>query len=788
MADLAKIKRNVARMAAQNAPEEDIDGYIASEGVTFEDLKNYQKFDEAATGAVSSFAHGGSLGLADKVGGAIYGAGAAAVDAYHGKPYIEAFKDRYNELVGDSKEQREKFANNHPVAAFGLEMGGNVAGAGRAIYKHLADKGVKGVRLLAGSAGLEGGIQSGVDSEMAEDVPANILTGGAFSAALGYGGNKILSGLKKADFVLQPFQNRYLRAADAMKKIIGEDDLRKAMADTRRFSNDLAEVGNSKINRLAKIVREQTPEASDVFEIRLLEINQENPDYARGIVNLTLGKKTKLGNIEDITTAAKKQADPYYKQLEKMGDLEIWEIGQRLKNASAQSIKTIKRTRPEEYNAYVQEVAKREKLKLLGDIEHFTKDAKRNQYLNTLGSTAKNPDLSATLTDKDGKIKQYLVKKYNNQFGQDIYDLIIKQDDGIYNKFPTNLRYAAKQFKEPLDDLSVNGTQSGNMGISPSPEGKYILSDLGRFVNENEYLQNIIKRIRKNPVVDSLHPGMRQAANTDFSLLNQAKKEIDREISLLAKNRSANREYIAEREIVKKNLVDMIDKATDGLYSKTLKIYEDQGKYLHAQKIADDIFDPKVSSEVFNKKVAEMSPLELESLKIGLRDNLLSKLDSKNNENLAYNIFKQAGVKNKLKQVLREIDYDTLTKYADARINSYRNYNKILGGSQTSSNQMVRDALNPDLQDTFDIAVKVGKQPMGSIGLFLERLSAPWKNSKNKAIAELLTEKNPYMLNSRLNNALNKLSQREQNKLMAKILLSPALPALPVVGMNAAKN
>ena len=259
-------------------------------------------------------------------------------------------------------------------------------------------------------------------------------------------------------------------------------------------------------------------------------------------------------------------------------------------------------------------------------------------------------------------------------------------------------------------------------------------------------------------------------------------------ISLLAKNRSANREYIAEREIVKKNLVDMIDKATDGLYSKTLKIYEDQGKYLHAQKIADDIFDPKVSSEVFNKKVAEMSPLELESLKIGLRDNLLSKLDSKNNENLAYNIFKQAGVKNKLKQVLREIDYDTLTKYADARINSYRNYNKILGGSQTSSNQMVRDALNPDLQDTFDIAVKVGKQPMGSIGLFLERLSAPWKNSKNKAIAELLTEKNPYMLNSRLNNALNKLSQREQNKLMAKILLSPALPALPVVGMNAAKN
>ncbi len=31
MADLARIKRNVAKMAAQNAPEADIDGYIAKQ-------------------------------------------------------------------------------------------------------------------------------------------------------------------------------------------------------------------------------------------------------------------------------------------------------------------------------------------------------------------------------------------------------------------------------------------------------------------------------------------------------------------------------------------------------------------------------------------------------------------------------------------------------------------------------------------------------------------------------------------------------------------------------------
>ena len=42
MADLARIKDNVRKMAAQNAPIADIDGYIASEGVTVEDVRNFQ--------------------------------------------------------------------------------------------------------------------------------------------------------------------------------------------------------------------------------------------------------------------------------------------------------------------------------------------------------------------------------------------------------------------------------------------------------------------------------------------------------------------------------------------------------------------------------------------------------------------------------------------------------------------------------------------------------------------------------------------------------------------------
>lgn len=46
MADLARIKRNVAKMASMNAPKSDIDGYIASEGVSIEDVRNYKPQNE----------------------------------------------------------------------------------------------------------------------------------------------------------------------------------------------------------------------------------------------------------------------------------------------------------------------------------------------------------------------------------------------------------------------------------------------------------------------------------------------------------------------------------------------------------------------------------------------------------------------------------------------------------------------------------------------------------------------------------------------------------------------
>src|SRR5262245_31768278 len=76
MADIARIKGNISKMIAQNAPEADIDAYVASEGVSLDQLKasaSPDKYQQAAiderkainpgdAGLTRRLAHGATLG------------------------------------------------------------------------------------------------------------------------------------------------------------------------------------------------------------------------------------------------------------------------------------------------------------------------------------------------------------------------------------------------------------------------------------------------------------------------------------------------------------------------------------------------------------------------------------------------------------------------------------------------------------------------------------------------------------------------------------------------------
>lgn len=74
MADIAKIKRNIGKMIDANAPESDIDAYIASEGVTLDEIRNFKppmSLEEGAAKARADIADVGKGVASGLAGGTV---------------------------------------------------------------------------------------------------------------------------------------------------------------------------------------------------------------------------------------------------------------------------------------------------------------------------------------------------------------------------------------------------------------------------------------------------------------------------------------------------------------------------------------------------------------------------------------------------------------------------------------------------------------------------------------------------------------------------------------------
>lgn len=192
MADLARIKRNVAKMAAMNAPEQDIDGYIASEGVTVDDVRDYGKSDFGAK--VALLDKGASFGFGRKTGGLINAIGAYPVDRIaeaFGVKNTPTFSDRYHEITDEAVKQAEDYAQRHPVKAAGYELAGSVVNplnkVGLGYIKGANTIGGKVIRagvVGSGTGALSGAGRSESIDELPENVTTDALVGGVIGGSL----------------------------------------------------------------------------------------------------------------------------------------------------------------------------------------------------------------------------------------------------------------------------------------------------------------------------------------------------------------------------------------------------------------------------------------------------------------------------------------------------------------------------------------------------------------------------------------------------------------------------
>lgn len=207
MADLARIKRNVAKMASQNAPMEDIDGYIASEGVSVDDVRNFNPNAAPAedksgiANTIDAFgraaANMASAGWADEIG-----AGARYLG---GKVFPWQPEVTYDQALQEVRGEDKALADAHPIADTAGKVAG-VVGLGKGLTRaglsptsRAIDAGASLNKTALASA-LEGmilgGVQGAGDAEgEIKDRAASAGYGAVGGGVLGLGFPYLMAGL-----------------------------------------------------------------------------------------------------------------------------------------------------------------------------------------------------------------------------------------------------------------------------------------------------------------------------------------------------------------------------------------------------------------------------------------------------------------------------------------------------------------------------------------------------------------------------------------------------------------
>jgi len=200
MADLARIKRNVAKMASQNAPESEIDGYIASEGATIDDIRNFSEQPTAQPMSRLQNFQNAIAQRATKMGTGLYGLG---VDAAEAMGMVDpAVAQEAKNIISESRAQGiKKFPTQEGVERFAGDV--------------LADPTMFTPGGIVKSAALSGGANAMLDADPRLSASQK-LQSGAGGAVLGAGTGALLGKIAKPiKNALTPEAQRLAQIAEA---------------------------------------------------------------------------------------------------------------------------------------------------------------------------------------------------------------------------------------------------------------------------------------------------------------------------------------------------------------------------------------------------------------------------------------------------------------------------------------------------------------------------------------------------------------------------------------------
>lgn len=193
-ADLARIKRNVQKMVDQGAPVKDIDGYIASEGVTLDQVRGYRGEHMAGKGV------GGTTGdFASRANDALLGGAGEEYRAFMKAlpslfPGGRSFSESYQANLDAENARRGRIQRERPVvdvlgqsAGLGAQMGAGMALQGAGMLPGVANSAMGRIAQAGGTGAIVGGVSGLADTESRMGLGERGLWGIGLGAAIGTG-------------------------------------------------------------------------------------------------------------------------------------------------------------------------------------------------------------------------------------------------------------------------------------------------------------------------------------------------------------------------------------------------------------------------------------------------------------------------------------------------------------------------------------------------------------------------------------------------------------------------
>lgn len=745
----------------------------------------------------------------DEARGAIHGLVVGAGDALTGRgdgTFSGGFERGYKQKRDEYRRDYERAKTQNPFLTLGGEIVGGVANpllnkVGAAMK---GGQFAKAIKEGAAMGAIYGAGNSTADN--LEDITRDTIKAGLSGATLAPAVPGAVKAGKWLGDLFFPAFRANKRAAQQLIDAAGEKNLRRMAGDARQYGSNVIATGDDKVLQAAQAARQQTPEAASLIENRLYKLADERPEVTRRNIGISFGKSNKYETIDDLVESTKAKVAPIYDDLRKIGDLDAYALGKkgskelggrlstqkfsniefgRMNPAKLEQLNVIRATNGEppltpEMKIPLNVVKKLYDKRVISEkmkpeeVADMVFDTFYNP--NNLVDASKYPHVQAVVSPKD-KISNIGFIGQNPVNGETVVKSAYREkNDRLKNVYQV-VREALEGRARHQSDLS-SPTQTYFPSVNPSSLGSETeslrqaarfsdvqslnnknISTLGRFVKDNDLIQSEIKKIRRNP---EFSREMRNAADTDFSILDQVNQNLGEAIE--DAKRAGHMPTVMRLTQQKNELLKQMDKIAPQ-YKQARNLYEAKGKALRAQTIGEDVFNPNVSPELMKRKMKDMDWLEQNTLKIGSTAELIRRLGQAQNEAVALGKMLNDNSLKKLELVYGKPSAKVFKEYAESEVKRNRNTNRVLSGSQTSEKQSLRDKTN--------LGLSILSNPTGAIGTLLGAGENRILQETNKAIADLLTDPR----GEALIRELDKLSRQRLNQDIAEILMTTNLSA-----------